>query len=186
MVSCIPEDDWKDAVQIIGWLYQYYNTEPKDKVFADLKKNIKISKENIPAATQLFTPDWIVRYMVENSLGRLWLEHLKAERESGTLFVPAKGIPAHQNPDGAVTIDATGEGELTASTKKSGNTILMRQSKSRRSRLSSKNSEKSIEISNRKTLSVLTLAWAAVIYSLISSTFLFKSMNPTVIPLARL
>ena len=61
-------------VQIIGWLYQYYNTEPKDKVFANLKKNIKISKQNIPAATQLFTPDWIVRYMVENSLGRLWYE----------------------------------------------------------------------------------------------------------------
>ena len=61
-------------VQIIGWMYQYYNTEPKDKVFVDLKKNIKISKQNIPAATQLFTPDWIVRYMVENSLGRLWYE----------------------------------------------------------------------------------------------------------------
>lgn len=61
-------------VQIMGWMYQYYNTEPKDKVFADLKKNIKISKQNIPAATQLFTPDWIVRYMVENSLGRLWYE----------------------------------------------------------------------------------------------------------------
>lgn len=74
MVTLIPEEDWQDQVQIIGWLYQYYNTEPKDKVFADLKKNIKISKEKIPAATQLFTPDWIVRYMVENSLGRLWLE----------------------------------------------------------------------------------------------------------------
>lgn len=74
MIVLIPEEDWRDQVQIIGWLYQYYNTEPKDKVFADLKKNIKITKENIPAATQLFTPDWIVRYMVENSLGRLWLE----------------------------------------------------------------------------------------------------------------
>ena len=74
MVTTIPEEDWTDQVQIIGWLYQYYNTEPKDKVFADLKKNIKITKENIPAATQLFTPDWIVHYMVENSLGRLWLE----------------------------------------------------------------------------------------------------------------
>lgn len=74
MVGMISEDNWLDAVQIIGWLYQYYNSEPKDKVFADLKKNIKITKENIPAATQLFTPDWIVRYMVENSLGRLWLE----------------------------------------------------------------------------------------------------------------
>lgn len=70
----IPEADWQDQVQIIGWLYQYYNTEPKDKVFADLKKNVKITKETIPAATQLFTPDWIVHYMVENSLGRLWLE----------------------------------------------------------------------------------------------------------------
>ena len=70
----IPEVDWQDQVQIIGWLYQYYNTEPKDKVFADLKKNVKITKETIPAATQLFTPDWIVHYMVENSLGRLWLE----------------------------------------------------------------------------------------------------------------
>ena len=73
------EEPWFDIhatgqVQIMGWMYQYYNTEPKEKVFADLKKNIKISKQNIPAATQLFTPDWIVRYMVENSLGRLWYE----------------------------------------------------------------------------------------------------------------
>lgn len=75
MITMIPEEDWKDAVQIIGWLYQYYNSEKKDEVFAALKKNIKITKENIPAATQLFTPDWIVRYMVENSLGRLWMEH---------------------------------------------------------------------------------------------------------------
>ena len=74
MIELIPEDDWKDAVQIIGWLYQYYNSEKKDDVFAALKKNVKITKENIPVATQLFTPDWIVRYMVENSLGRLWLE----------------------------------------------------------------------------------------------------------------
>ena len=74
MIELIPEEDWQDAVQIIGWLYQYYNSEKKDDVFAALKKNVKITKENIPAATQLFTPDWIVRYMVENSLGRLWLE----------------------------------------------------------------------------------------------------------------
>ncbi len=74
LVTLIPEEDWQDQVQIIGWLYQYYNSEPKDAVFAALKKNVKITKENIPAATQLFTPDWIVRYMVENSLGRLWLE----------------------------------------------------------------------------------------------------------------
>ena len=75
MIELIPEDDWKDAVQIIGWLYQYYNSEKKDDVFAALKKNVKITKENIPAATQLFTPDWIVRYMVENSLGRLYISN---------------------------------------------------------------------------------------------------------------
>jgi hypothetical protein len=60
-------------VEIIGWLYQFYISEKKDQVFAGLKKNQKITAENIPAATQLFTPHWIVRYLVENSLGRLWL-----------------------------------------------------------------------------------------------------------------
>lgn len=78
LVNDIDEVDFDVAkegqVEIIGWLYQYYNSEPKDEVFALLKKNVKITKERIPAATQLFTPDWIVRYMVENSLGRLWLE----------------------------------------------------------------------------------------------------------------
>ena len=85
----IPENDFNMSaldeegnptgqVEIIGWLYQYYNTELKDDTFAKLKKNIKITKERIPAATQLFTPDWIVRYMVENSLGRIWIEHLRA------------------------------------------------------------------------------------------------------------
>lgn len=95
MIYLIPEENWKDQVQIIGWLYQYYNTEPKDKVFADLKKNIKISKENIPAATQLFTPDWIVHYMVENSLGRLWLEGHPSARD--------KYLPDH-NADGSVCV----------------------------------------------------------------------------------
>lgn len=70
--SIIPEEDWQE-VEIIGWIYQDYIAPKKDKVFADLKKNIKISKENIPAVTQLFTPHWIVRYLVENSLGRLWM-----------------------------------------------------------------------------------------------------------------
>ena len=84
MIAMIPQEDWTDQVQIIGWLYQYYNSEKKDAVFAALKKNIKITKENIPAATQLFTPDWIVRYMVENSLGRLWVEgHPDEELKSG-------------------------------------------------------------------------------------------------------
>ena len=84
LVNDIAEEDFTEAVEIIGWMYQYYNTEPKDEVFALLNKNVKITKERIPAATQLFTPDWIVRYMVENSLGRLWVEghpsdDLKAE-----------------------------------------------------------------------------------------------------------
>ena len=60
-------------VEVIGWLYQFYVSEKKDEVFDALKKNIKITPENIPAATQLFTPHWIVRYLVENSLGRLWM-----------------------------------------------------------------------------------------------------------------
>ena len=67
-----------EQIEIIGWLYQYYNTELKDDTFAKLKKNVKITKERIPAATQLFTPHWIVRYMVENSVGRIWIEHLRA------------------------------------------------------------------------------------------------------------
>lgn len=92
MVELIPEDDWKDQVQIIGWLYQYYNTEPKDKVFADLKKKKKITKDKIPAATQLFTPDWIVRYMVENSLGRLWVEGHPDNKE---VFLPSKEEQDH-------------------------------------------------------------------------------------------
>lgn len=74
----IPESNFnveqEGQVEIIGWMYQYYNTELKADTFAQLKKNVKITKERIPAATQLFTPDWIVRYMVENSLGRLWIE----------------------------------------------------------------------------------------------------------------
>lgn len=86
LVDSIPEDNFnvetEGQVEIIGWMYQYYNTELKDDTFAKLKKNVKITKERIPAATQLFTPDWIVHYMVENSLGRVWIEHLRAENPS--------------------------------------------------------------------------------------------------------
>ncbi len=77
MVAMIPEEDWTDQVQIIGWLYQFYNIEPKAVVFS---KSGKINKEEIPAATQLFTPDWIVRYMVENSLGKMWIDGHPNER----------------------------------------------------------------------------------------------------------
>ena len=83
LVHDIPEADFNieqgGQVEIIGWLYQYYNTEPKNEAFA---KSGKISKEEIPAVTQLFTPDWIVRYMVENSVGRIWIEHLRTMDES--------------------------------------------------------------------------------------------------------
>ncbi|MDK2937754.1 MAG: hypothetical protein PWP62_2762, partial [Eubacteriaceae bacterium] len=93
LVNDIAEVDFnvekEGQVEIIGWLYQYYNTEPKDEVFALLKKNVKITKERIPAATQLFTPDWIVRYMVENSLGRLWLEHCQVQSGLSSEFMNA-------------------------------------------------------------------------------------------------
>ncbi|MGL5982359.1 MAG: BREX-1 system adenine-specific DNA-methyltransferase PglX, partial [Cetobacterium sp.] len=75
MVESKDEDEIV-PVELIGWLYQFYNSEKKDKVFEGLKKNQKITKENIPAATQLFTPKWIVQYMVENSLGKLGVESL--------------------------------------------------------------------------------------------------------------
>ena len=74
MVSDIPEEDWTDQVQIIGWLYQYYNTELNEIVYDGNMSRDRISKDLLPAATTIYTPDWSVRYMVENSLGRLWLE----------------------------------------------------------------------------------------------------------------
>lgn len=76
IITEIPVENF-EQVEIIGWLYQYYISEKKDEVFADLKKNIKIKKENIPSATQIFTPDWIVKYMVENTLGRYTNENFR-------------------------------------------------------------------------------------------------------------
>lgn len=72
-IEVFPEEDWYE-VEIIGWLYQYYISEEKDQIFTDLKKNIKITQDTLPAATQIFTPNWIVRYLVENSLGKVWME----------------------------------------------------------------------------------------------------------------
>lgn len=96
LISDIDEDSWADQVQIIGWLYQFYNTEPKDKVYAR-KSGTKIKKEDIPAVTQLFTPDWIVRYMAENSLGRLWLDgHPNADIKSNWKYYLDE---AEQEPD---------------------------------------------------------------------------------------
>ena len=90
LVNDIPEEDFDvekgGQVEIIGWLYQYYNTEPKAEVFGR-PSGTKIKKEDIPAATQLFTPDWIVRYMVENSLGRLWVEGHPKQKDN---FLPSE------------------------------------------------------------------------------------------------
>ncbi|SFH58016.1 Methyltransferase domain-containing protein [Pseudobutyrivibrio sp. OR37] len=98
LVNDIPEEDFNiemgGQVEIIGWMYQYYNTEPKNEAFA---KNGKISKEEIPAVTQLFTPDWIVRYMVENSLGRIWVEgHPNDSLKAGWKYYLQE---AEQEPD---------------------------------------------------------------------------------------
>lgn len=95
LVHDIPEEDFNieqgGQVEIIGWLYQYYNTEPKEEAYALLKNNVKVNKDRIPAATQIFTPDWIVRYMVENSLGRVVINNLKydiwAEEEKAKIDV---------------------------------------------------------------------------------------------------
>ena len=98
LVNDIPEEDFNiemgGQVEIIGWMYQYYNTEPKNEAFA---KNGKITKEEIPAVTQLFTPDWIVRYMVENSLGRIWIEgHPNDSLKAGWKYYLEE---AEQEPD---------------------------------------------------------------------------------------
>ena len=96
MITLIPEDDWKDQVQIIGWLYEAYNTELNTLVYDGTLSKAKIPKELVPAATTIFTPDWPVHYMVENSLGRLWVEGHPSARE--------KYLPAH-NADGSVRVE---------------------------------------------------------------------------------
>ena len=84
LIADIDEQDWTDQVQIIGWLYQYYNTELNAVVYDGNMSKSRIPKELLPAATTIYTPDWAIRYMVENSLGRLWLEgHPNAELRGG-------------------------------------------------------------------------------------------------------
>ena len=73
LVNAIPEQDWTEGVEIVGWMYQYYVSERKDEVFASFKKGKKAERDAIAPATQLFTPNWIVHYLTENSLGRLWM-----------------------------------------------------------------------------------------------------------------
>lgn len=109
MARRVESEDWQQ-IEIIGWLYQYYNTELKAETFALLKKNVKITKERIGAATQLFTPKWIVRYMVENSLGRIWIERERARtgRDEKELVAPYGWkyyLPeAEQEPEVAVKL----------------------------------------------------------------------------------
>ena len=84
MLSDIDEADWTDQIEIIGWLYQYYNTDLFNAIFDGDKSRKSLKAEDIPSATQLFTPDWAVRYMVENSLGKLWIEgHPNDELKEG-------------------------------------------------------------------------------------------------------
>lgn len=97
MVSDIPEDDWREGVEIVGWMYQYYVSERKDEVFVSFKKGKKAEKEAIAPATQLFTPNWIVRYLVENSLGRLWmLNHPDSGLKDRMKYFIAPDAEAHE------------------------------------------------------------------------------------------
>ena len=111
LVDSIDENNFnvetEGQVEIIGWMYQYYNTELKAEVFGR-PSGAKIRKEDIPAATQLFTPDWIVRYMVENSVGRIWIEHLRAvdpsidEKEKAEEFGWKYYLPEAEQEDSVV------------------------------------------------------------------------------------
>lgn len=98
LVADIPEEDWRE-VEIIGWLYQFYISEKKDQVIGKVVKS-----EDIPAATQLFTPNWIVKYLVQNSVGRLWL---MANPHSGLKAQMDYYIePAEQTPEVQAQLDA--------------------------------------------------------------------------------
>lgn len=90
LVDDIPEEDWREGVEIVGWMYQYYVSERKDEVFASFKKGKKADAGAIAPATQLFTPDWIVRYLTENSLGRLWVQSRPESRlvEQMPYYIP--------------------------------------------------------------------------------------------------
>lgn len=96
LVADIPEQDWREGVQIVGWMYQYYNAELKDEVFASFKKGKKADREAMKPATQLFTPNWIVHYLVENSVGRIWMQsHPNSSLpEFMPYFVPDEGEAA--------------------------------------------------------------------------------------------
>lgn len=99
MVADIPEEDWREGVEIVGWMYQYYNAERKDEVFASFKKGKKADKESIAPATQMFTPHWIVQYLTENSLGRLWmLNHPNSKLVGQMKYYLAPDEESHEVP----------------------------------------------------------------------------------------
>jgi hypothetical protein len=99
MVADIHEEDWREGVEIVGWMYQYYNAERKDEVFASFKKGKKADKESIAPATQLFTPHWIVQYLTENSLGRLWmLNHPNSKLVDQMKYYIAPDEESHEVP----------------------------------------------------------------------------------------
>lgn len=120
LVDDIPEDNWHHGVEIVGWMYQYYVSERKDEVFAGFKKGKKTEPDDIAPATQLFTPDWIVRYLTENSLGRLWMQaHPKSSLpDQMPYYIPDEKLAVDQehvslNPESITVIDpACGSGHI--------------------------------------------------------------------------
>lgn len=124
LVDDIPEEDWREGVEIVGWMYQYYVSERKDEVFASFKKGSKADAGAIAPATQLFTPDWIVRYLTENSLGRLWVQSRPESRlvEQMPYYIPddlgVEGVDddrhAKDSISSAIAGDDPGRSDLSA------------------------------------------------------------------------
>ena len=119
MVEDIPEEDWREGVEIVGWMYQYYVSERKDEYFAAKRK---ATREDLAPATQLFTPEWIVRYLTQNSLGRLWmLNHPESNLESQMEYFIAPEYGAEtefrkvDSPEEITVVDpACGSGHILA------------------------------------------------------------------------
>ena len=112
-LSGISPEEWKDNVQLIGQLYQYYNSEKKDNVLRGLKNNSKVDSEHIAAATQIFTPDWIVRYMIENTLGRILASRCGYDTSSMGYYVPRSISYGKEAPESITLLDpCVGSGNI--------------------------------------------------------------------------
>ena len=106
MLSAVPHEKWLKNAQLIGQLYQYFNSDRKDRIFSELKKNKKISSDDLPAATQIFTPDWIVRYMTENTLGRIFAENCGFDISEYSYLVHVKTkCPKNISPEEITFLD---------------------------------------------------------------------------------